>query len=116
MPQATAEKPAKAEPVKVEQVKSEKEAVVTSDGASVRDVKAPYTDEEFAVGRVLAVGKATLNKELLQSVGMVSNREFVSVEVLEGKLKGRKVTVANEITDNPVFNINVKPGKKTVGR
>ncbi|CAN5137613.1 YibE/F family protein [soil metagenome] len=70
--------------------------------------------EEFAVGRVLTVGKGTLNKELLSSVGMVSNRQQVSVEVLEGKLKGCTVSVANEITDNPVFNINVKPGTEVI--
>lgn len=110
MPQATRAESAKNSIEKSDNVKP----VITADGASVRDVKAPYTDEEFATGRVLAVGKATLNKELLQSVGMVSNREFVSVEVLEGKLKGRTVTVANEITDNPVFNINVKPGSEVI--
>jgi uncharacterized membrane protein len=45
---------------------------------------------------------------------MVSNRQIVSVEVLEGKLKGCTVAVPNEITDNPVFNINVKPGSEVI--
>lgn len=84
--------------------------VVTSSSAA----SAKSSEEEFAVGRVVSVGKGTLNKELLSSVGMVSNRQIVSVEVLEGKLKGCTVAVPNEITDNPVFNINVKPGTEVI--
>lgn len=64
--------------------------VISTNAASAKS-----SEEEFAVGRVVSVGKGTLNKELLSSVGMVSNRQIVSVEVLEGKLKGCTVAVPN---------------------
>jgi hypothetical protein len=38
-------------------------------------INAKSSEEEFAVARVLSVGKATLNKDLLKSIGMVSNRQ-----------------------------------------
>lgn len=71
-------------------------------------------DEEFAVGLVKAVGKPAVNGELLSSTGMVSNRQTVKVEVLEGRLKGQTFDIANEITDNPVFNIIVEPGREVI--
>lgn len=71
-------------------------------------------DEEFAVGLVKEVGKPSVNGELLSSTGMVSNRQMVKVEVLEGRLKGRTFDIANEITDNPVFNIIVQPGREVI--
>ena len=74
----------------------------------------PSSDEEFVVGLVKAVGKPAVNNELLASTGMVSNRQSVKVEVLEGQLKGRTFDIANEITDNPVFNIIVAPGREVI--
>lgn len=71
-------------------------------------------DEEFAVGLVKAVGKPAVNGELLSSTGMVSNRQMVKVEVLEGRLKGQTFDIPNEITDNPVFNIIVEPGREVI--
>jgi len=89
-------------------------ALNTAGGATLKDPGSHFTDEEFAVARVISVGKPTLNRELLTSTGMVSNREVVDVEILEGKLKGQKVSVANEITDNPAFNINARPGGEVI--
>lgn len=71
-------------------------------------------DEQFVVGKVRTVTGAVLNNELLHSTGMVSNRQLVQVEITEGPLKGMTATVANEITDNPAFNVSVKPGQEVV--
>lgn len=71
-------------------------------------------DEQFVIGKVLTVTKPTLNNQLMQSTGMVSTQQLVHVEILEGALKGSDVVITNEITDNPVFNINVKPGQEVV--
>src|SRR4030095_627326 len=35
-------------------------------------------------------------------------------EVQEGPLKGKTFTVHNELTDNPAYNISVKPGQEVV--
>lgn len=71
-------------------------------------------DEQFVAARVLDVGQANVNQALLSGTGMVSNKQAVTVEVLEGSLKGEKFIVNNEITDNPAYNIAVKPGMEVV--
>jgi uncharacterized membrane protein len=71
-------------------------------------------DEQFVAAKVIEVGSAKVNQSLLNSTGMVSNKEEVTVEVLEGPLRGERFIVYNEITDNPAYNINVKPGREVV--
>jgi uncharacterized membrane protein len=71
-------------------------------------------DEQFVVGRVLSVQPLQVNKELLSGTGMVSKREMVTVEVREGQYKGLKVTIPNEITDNPAYNVDIKPGGEAI--
>lgn len=83
-----------------------------------RSLRRPMSNEipqeEFAVGRVVAAKKASINQNLYQSTGMLSTRQILDVEILEGRLKGMIAPVANEITDNPVFNIDVGPGQEVV--
>jgi uncharacterized membrane protein len=71
-------------------------------------------DEQFLVGRVLSVSPATLNKQLMNATGMVTRQEIVTVELAEGPFKGMKAKVLNEITDNPAFNVEVKPGSEVM--
>lgn len=71
-------------------------------------------DEQFVSARVISVGQSKVNKSLLSSTGMVTNQEEVTVEILEGPLKGQTVAVDNEITDNPAYNVNVFPGREVV--
>ncbi len=71
-------------------------------------------DEQFVAAKVIEVGKAKLNQALLSGTGMVSNKQEVTVEVTEGPLSGERFIVANEITDNPAYNIAVKPGIEVV--
>lgn len=88
-----------------------------SAGATVPVVSGttPVTgDEEFAAARVLTVGQGSVNQKLLEATGVVANRQEAQVEIIEGKHQGEKVKVLNEITDNPVFNINIKPGSEVV--
>lgn len=83
--------------------------------ASGADTTSPATlEEEFVVGKVEAVSKPEVNKDLLEKTGMVSNRQLVQVRVLEGKLKGARATIANEITDNPAYNVGVKTGDEVI--
>ncbi|MGH9553576.1 MAG: YibE/F family protein, partial [Terriglobales bacterium] len=44
----------------------------------------------------------------------VKTSQNVRLEILEGSLKGMTVTVTNNITDNPAFNVLVKPGQEVV--
>ena len=71
-------------------------------------------EEQFVVGRVLSVEPLKINQELLRGTGMVSQREMVTVEVLEGQFKGLTVKVPNEITDNPAYNVHAKVGSEVI--
>jgi len=71
-------------------------------------------NEDFVVGRVKSVSMPLLNKALQTGTGMVSQVEQVQVEVQEGPLKGKTFEVQNELTDNPIYNIAVQPGKEVI--
>lgn len=71
-------------------------------------------EEQLVVGEVIKATKPRVNKELLDSTGMVSNLQTVKLKVTEGLLKGREFVIDNEITDNPAYNVEVKPGQEVV--
>ncbi|MBU6451364.1 MAG: YibE/F family protein [Cyanobacteria bacterium REEB67] len=79
-----------------------------------QDSKNGFGEEEFVIGKVSRVGPSEVNDALKSSTGMISTRQIVNINIVEGKLSGKSVDVANEITDNPVFNINCKPGQEVV--
>lgn len=70
-------------------------------------------DEQFVIGKVLSVTEPKLNSKL-QTAGMVSNQQMVHVQILEGPFKGTDAVINNEMTDNPAFNVAVKPGQEVV--
>ena len=70
--------------------------------------------EEFVTGKVARLSQPSINERLKQSTGIVSGQQLVEVTVLEGVLKGATVTVNNEVTDNPAYNINIKPGQELI--
>jgi uncharacterized membrane protein len=76
--------------------------------------QAPHIEETFVVGKVKGVSDAQVNDQLLRSTGIVTRRQTTQVEILEGPLKGTTVSVPNEITDNPAFNVIATPGKELV--
>lgn len=73
----------------------------------------PRIQEDFVVARVQSVAKPEPNL-LLKSSGINSRTQLVEMEILEGPLKGKTVTVPNEITDNPAFNITTTPGREVI--
>ncbi|MBX9725503.1 MAG: YibE/F family protein [Candidatus Obscuribacterales bacterium] len=70
--------------------------------------------EDFVVGKVKSISTPQLDNKMLSSTGMVSTSQIVEIEIKEGALKDRTVKVINELTDNPSFNINVKPGSEVI--
>jgi uncharacterized membrane protein len=85
----------------------------TTDGG--RDDRAgAIVDEEFVVGKVRAVTTASVDQELLRKTGMVSRHQMAEVEVLEGRFRGSTFITPNEITDNPAYNVTVKPGQEVI--
>lgn len=89
------------------------QAVARADAAADGALKTKV-DEQFVVGSVRSVTEPALNQDLLKSTGMVSHRELVQVEILEGQFKGHVAVIPNEITDNPAFNVSVKPGQEVI--
>ncbi len=71
-------------------------------------------EETFVVGRIDSVSAPTVNDQLLHSTGMVVRNQQAQVEILEGPLKGTKVVLPNEITDNPAYNISATPGREVI--
>lgn len=71
-------------------------------------------DEQFVTGHVVFLGDTTVNKALLNGTGMVSNQQQMTVEVTEGPLKGKRFEITNELSDNPAYNVVVKPGSDVV--
>lgn len=79
--------------------------------AAARAQGAGQPEEEFVVGRVQSVSAEAVNRDLLSKTGIVSRRQMVDVRILEGPLAGKVVTVPNEVTDNPAYNVKVEAGR-----
>lgn len=79
-----------------------------------KDDRGAEIEEQFVVGRVLTVEPLKLNEALLKGVGMVSKRQLVTIELLEGKFKGLTVNIPNDVTDNPAYNVEAKPGSEVI--
>ncbi len=73
-----------------------------------------HIQEEFLVGKVKNVTSPTVNDLLLHNTGIVTRKQLVELEIIEGPLKGQTFSVLNELTDNPSFNVNVQPGREVV--
>ena len=82
--------------------------------SATKGASAGSIDEQFVAARVVEVGAANVNQALLSATGMVSNKQEVTVEVIEGPLSGERFIVNNEITDNPAYNVSVHPGIEVV--
>jgi uncharacterized membrane protein len=70
--------------------------------------------EEFVAGRVKSITAASIDQKLLKSTGMVSRRQLAEVEVEEGRYRGSTFLTTNEVTDNPAYNIAVRPGQEVI--
>lgn len=71
-------------------------------------------DEQFVVGKVKSVSGESVNDQLLQKTGIVTRKQQADIEIMEGPLKGTTVSVPNEITDNPAYNVVPVPGKELI--
>ncbi len=70
--------------------------------------------EDFVVGRVLSVTAPAINQSLLHGAGLISKQQIVKIKVLEGPYKDLITDVTNDMTDNPAYNIDVKPGSEVI--
>ena len=85
--------------------------VFAQDSASSPTAK---LNESFVVGRIKSVSSPEVNQNLLDGTGIVSKRQIAQIEIMEGPLKGMVVSVPNDITDNPAYNIEAIPGKELI--
>jgi uncharacterized membrane protein len=70
--------------------------------------------EDFVVGRVISVSEPTVNQSLLHGAGLVSKQQTAKIKVMEGQYKDLVTDVTNDITDNPAYNINLKPESEVI--
>jgi len=88
--------------------------ISSSDNNSIPANNISNINEDFVVGRVLDVSPLAVNQNLLKGAGLVSKQQIVKVQILEGSYKDLSTTISNDITDNPAYNINVKPGSEVI--
>lgn len=74
----------------------------------------PPGEDTFAVAKVQNVQAPQLNQELFSRTGMVSKNQRVQLEIQEGPLRGKSVTVNNQMGDNPAYNVNPAPGDEVI--
>lgn len=74
----------------------------------------PPGEDTFAVAKVLRVHTPEINQELLSRTGMITRTQKVDLEVQEGPLRGKSVSVNNQISDNPAYNVNPEPGDEVI--
>jgi len=89
-------------------------SVLPAAAGSQQSAQRPGVDEQFVVGRVKSVSATSLDQKLLQHTGMVSRRQIAEIEVTEGPFRGSTFLVPNEITDNPAYNVSIKPGQEVI--
>jgi uncharacterized membrane protein len=88
--------------------------VAAQDAQNVHSKNNAQVSESFVVGRIKSVSTPEVNQNLLDGTGIVSKRQIAQVEIMEGPLKGMVVSVPNEITDNPAYNIEAVAGKELI--
>ncbi len=90
------------------------QAISPDSKSSASQEQAINFKEDFVVGRVLSVTEPTINSSLLNGAGLVSKQQTAKVKVLEGDYKNLVTSVTNEITDNPAYNIDLKPNAEVI--
>lgn len=74
----------------------------------------PQAEPIFASGEVLEIVDIKENKELSASFQSEQMVQTVKVLVLNGKYKGQTILIENNLTANPAYDINIKPGQRVV--
>jgi uncharacterized membrane protein len=70
--------------------------------------------EDFVTAKIQSVSATNIDESLFSKTGIKSRHQNVVLEISEGPLSGLTATVANEITDNPAYNILPKPGEEVI--
>lgn len=69
---------------------------------------------EYAKGVVTKITDELQNETLKKAFGSNQTVQYVDVKVTSGKHKGHILSVENQLTSNPVFDIKVKPGDRVI--
>lgn len=69
---------------------------------------------EYISAQVIDVISEVENQALKDSFGSSQIVQLVKVKILSGKNKGKIVTIENQLTSNPAYDIKVKPNDKIV--
>lgn len=69
---------------------------------------------DYATGRVVKVNAESQNKLLQESFGGSQTVQDVDIKILSGKLKGKTVRTQNQLTENPAYDIKVKPNDRVI--
>lgn len=78
------------------------------------DTNQPPENVEYASGKVMQILAEKENKQLEESFHTEQITQIVNVYILNGKYRGKTVTIENQLTANPVYDIKVKKGDRVV--
>ena len=74
----------------------------------------PEINVSYASGKVLEIISETSNKELEESFDMEQTVQLAKVFVLNGKYRGKVVEIENQLTSNPIYDINIKKDSRVI--
>jgi uncharacterized membrane protein len=81
---------------------------------SQEEAAPPDAKVDYASGKVLEILSQQNNKDLEDSFHTKQVTQTVKVLVLSGKYRGRTVNIENQLTSNPIYDINIKKGNRVV--
>lgn len=73
-----------------------------------------HEDVQYATGIVQKIISETQNKTLQESLGGEQITQKLLVKVISGENKGKTIEIENQLTSNPAYDINVKPGDRVI--
>ncbi len=74
----------------------------------------PARDVNYVSGKIIKIISEKDNKLLEDSFQTPQLVQKVKVQVLNGKYKGETVTIDNQLTSNPIYDINLKSGDRVI--
>lgn len=69
---------------------------------------------DYAIGKVQKIISESSNKVLQESLGGSQTTQVVEVKVLSGKYKNKIFKTENQLTNNPAYDIKIRPGSRVV--
>ena len=84
--------------------------------ALAQEAPAPQAEPDisYASGKVLEIVSEKQNQELAEVFNTNQIIQTVKIRILNGEYKGKTIEIENQLTSNPVYDINLKLGQRVL--